>query len=135
MFVRIAFYATLAYRDGGSRHYLLYDLQKEYIISAAGALTKSFMVLGFFMPVGSSIRSELLTVARFPICWSVFCSRHRRPQRIARRYSSYLHCWRFRRCAACYSTRTQAKLQSIREAAIFFTLGSILSAEPFHWRF
>ena len=72
MFVRIAFYATLLIATIGSRHYLLYDLQKEYIAVALPALlTVVYGALGFFMPVGSSIRSELLTVARFPICWSV----------------------------------------------------------------
>ena len=70
--IRIAFYTTLIIATIGSRHYLLYGLQKEYIAVALPAfLTVVYGALGFFMPAGSSIRSELLTVARFPICWSV----------------------------------------------------------------
>ena len=57
--IRIAFYTTLIIATIGSRHYLLYGLQKEYIAVALPALlTVVYGALGFFMPTGSSIRSE-----------------------------------------------------------------------------
>lgn len=70
--VRIALYTALAIAMIGSRHYLLFGPQKEYVAVALPAvLTVIYVALGFFMAAGSSVRSELLTIARFPICWSV----------------------------------------------------------------
>ena len=70
--VRIALYTALAIAMIGSRHYLLFGPQKEYVAVALPAvLTVIYVALGLFMAAGSSVRSELLTIARFPICWSV----------------------------------------------------------------
>ena len=70
--VRIAFYTTFVIAMIGSRHYLLFGPQKEYVAVALPAvLTVIYVALGLFMAAGSSARSELLTIARFPICWAV----------------------------------------------------------------
>ena len=70
--VRIALYTALAIAMIGSRHYLLFGPQKEYVAVALPAvLTVIYVALGLFIAAGSSVRSELLTIARFPICWSV----------------------------------------------------------------
>ena len=116
MFVRIAFYATLLIATIGSRHYLLYDLQKEYIaVAATGTLTVVYGALGFFDAgwLFDSFRAtHRCTVPHLLVGHS---ARYQRQYAgIARRLPRTLHCWRFRHCVACYSTRTQAKLRSIR---------------------
>lgn len=129
MFVRIAFYATLLIATIGSRHYLLYDLQKEYIAVALPALlTVVYGALGFFMPVGSSIRSELLTVARFPICWSVILLAI--TGNVKDSVVSFLIIVLLAGQALC-SVLLYARSKRIYEAyaaTTFFTLGAVLSA-------
>lgn len=132
MFVRIAFYATLLIATIGSRHYLLYDLQKEYIAVALPALlTVVYGALGFFMPVGSSIRSELLTVARFPICWSVILlaiTGNMKESLVDFLVLALLAVQAL--CSVLLYAYSKRNYEAYA-AAIFFTLGSVLSAGRF----
>ncbi len=132
MFVRIAFYSTLLIATIGSRHYLLYDLQKEYIAVALPALlTVVYGALGFFMPAGSSIRSELLTVARFPICWSVILlaiSGNMKESLVDFLVLALLAVQAL--CSVLLYAYSKRNYEAYA-AAIFFTLGSILSAGRF----
>lgn len=131
-FIRIAFYMTLVIATIGSRHYLLYDLQKEYIAVALPALlTVVYGALGFFMPAGSSIRSELLTVARFPICWSVILlaiSGNMKESLVDFLVLALLAVQAL--CSVLLYAYSKRSYEAYA-AAIFFTLGSILSAGRF----
>ncbi len=132
MFVRIAFYATLLIATIGSRHYLLYDLQKEYIaVALPSLLTVVYGALGFFMPAGSSIRSELLTVARFPICWSVILlaiSGNMKESLVDFLVLALLAVQAL--CSVLLYAYSKRNYEAYA-AATFFTLGSILSVGSF----
>ena len=74
--IRIAFYTTLIIATIGSRHYLLYGLQKEYIAVALPALLTVVYGCTWFLYADWLFDSFRATHhCAFPICWSVpFCS-------------------------------------------------------------
>lgn len=129
MFVRIAFYSTLLIATIGSRHYLLFGPQKEYVAVALPAvLTVIYLALGLFMAAGSSVRSELLTIARFPICWSVVLLAI--SGNVKDSVVSFLIIVLLAGQALC-SVLLYARSKRIYEAyaaTTFFTLGAVLSA-------
>ena len=130
--IRIAFYMTLVIAMIGSRHYLLYGLQKEYIAVALPALlTVIYGALGFFMPAGSSIRSELLTVARFPICWSVVLLAISGNMKESLVDFLVLALLAVQALCSVLLYAYSKRIYEAYAAAIFFTLGSILSAGRF----
>lgn len=127
--VRIALYTALAIAMIGSRHYLLFGPQKEYVAVALPAvLTVIYLALGLFMAAGSSVRSELLTIARFPICWSVVLLAI--SGNVKDSVVSFLIIVLLAGQALC-SVLLYARSKRIYEAyaaTTFFTLGAVLSA-------
>ena len=127
--VRIALYTALAIAMIGSRHYLLFGPQKEYVAVALPAvLTVIYVALGLFMAAGSSVRSELLTIARFPICWSVVLLAI--SGNVKDSVVSFLIIVLLAGQALC-SVLLYARSKRIYEAyaaTTFFTLGAVLSA-------
>ena len=91
-------------------------------------LTVIYLALGLFMAAGSSVRSELLTVARFPICWSVVLLAI--SGNVKDSVVSFLIIVLLAGQALC-SVLLYARSKRIYEAyaaTTFFTLGAVLSA-------